>query len=92
MNMPPIYFECHVTLGPAIYGELELSEAVTRNGFVLSDMHKPGVTLKICTAKHKDYNRLYTRMLDLCVSLRALGYSVARRKIESIVLDERNPS
>lgn len=89
------YYECHVTIEPAYkHSDRELieqwahvfyfrlAEFLFRNGAKAN----PDTFL---TSRHKDYDILHTRMINLIKELQQAGFKILRYKIEDTIMDSK---
>lgn len=99
-NLEAKYFECHVTLEPVFEERLAQLKTICRgHGFQVAELlmqrranDTPDRSAKdsFCTGKAKSYGDMVSMMDDLTAELRLAGYKVWRRKIESVLYDERS--
>lgn len=95
-----LYFECHVTIDPVFDLDLLRFNAICeKQGFKVAkllmqknkfDIGQDSDKDSFCTGHDKDYNKLYSKMINLLHDLKEYGFKIRRYKIEDIILDSRN--
>lgn len=93
------YYECHITIEPVFNERLdEFKEICLKYKFKAADLlfqkrktDTPERSSKdsFCTSRSKGFDEMKTRMESLTSELTFNNFSVWRRKIEAVLLDEK---
>lgn len=93
------YFECHITIEPVFDDRLILANNIANEyGFRIADLlmkkrkndtEERSKYDTFMSSRSKKHDDIQTRMIDLIVKLKELGFVIWRYKIENILCDSK---